>query len=576
MPKVRSRKLGAAGSLSNWPVVDGLEWWKPAFPDPTFVHQAADFLPSLPAYATAGAEQYRLEEGPRFFVTLTPGKVKVWTRDEADRDRSENRQLDDMARTDAMASWLVEDEDVPEATVRGTISEWSRKSQARMRECFHDLDYTPWADPSRPIGTMTLTYPGCWLVVAPDSATTTRHSEALRKRFRRAFGYDLLAIWKREYQDRHPDLWCTCEVCDGRDDGRAPHFHIAFQRPEYFASGERVNFNEWLSETWADIVDHPDPEQKERHRRAGTNVTIDETTLRMTDPRRIADYFAKHSGGTFGDKAYQHRVPAAWDNRPGRFWGVWGLKKVTATRQVDTQVGEDAGRLVRRYSRAQGVTQRVRRMRGKLGAQAISKYPEVIGLAGKELLAARGQLVVQGQLTPDGTGVLETPRDAKYRFVRRRAIRCRNGRGWMAVNSGPDFGVYLGLALMQAVEHRQADANRHELQRAGQWSTPAARAARLKPGPRRDALLAKLRAREPGGDVLLDESMFSHRERSAARRKPVEHATCRVCGGRLAAELAHLGQHLVIPGGSCGEDVPLPLPPSPQSRPDAFTVLTAE
>lgn len=603
----KTQVVRGVSELKNWPVQEDLHWWKPAFPDPTFVHQAADFVPSLPAYAEAGPA-FELEEGPRFYVSVSPGKVKIFTRDEADRDRSLNGQLDDMARTDAMASWLIEGEEVPEATVRGTISEWSRKSQNRMREMLCDLDYTTWADPTRPLATMTLTYPRCWLTVAPDSAATTKHSEALRKRFKRAFGIDLLAIWKREFQDRPPWQRCTCETCDGRDDGRAPHFHILFQRPERFAltryvpvvdvdgrpvlnekgrpitrkevlpeAGEPVNFNQWLSETWADVVDHPDPEQRELHRRAGTNVKLDEEVLNMTDPRRLADYFLKHSGGAFGDKAYQHRVPEAWDQRPGRFWGVWGLRKVIATRRVDKQVGEDAGRIVRRYSRSLGVTQRVRKMRGKLGAVAVSKYPEVIGLAGKELLAARGLVSGGGGLLGgDDARVLEKPRKAKTRFTRRRAIRCRNGRGWISLNSAPDFAVQLGLALMAGIEDRFTQANRHELERAGRWSTPSARAARLTPGPRRDALLAKLRARENRGDVVLDESMFDHRERTAARRPRPSTATCSVCGGRLAPELAHLGHHLVIDGGSCAEDVELPLAPSPRSRPVAFTVLTED
>ena len=58
-----------------------------------------------------------------------------------------------------------------------------------------------------------------------------------------------------------------------------------------------VDFRRWLSITWADIVAHPDPEQRRKHRAAGTGVDYAEG-IRLTDPRRMAVYFAKY--GTAG------------------------------------------------------------------------------------------------------------------------------------------------------------------------------------------------------------------------------------------------------------------------------------
>ena len=66
-----------------------------------------------------------------------------------------------------------------------------------------------------------------------------------------------------------------------------------------------VDFHTWLSITWADIVAHPDPEQRRHHRVAGTGVHYAEG-VKLTNPRRMAAYFAKY--GTGGRKDSQHRV----------------------------------------------------------------------------------------------------------------------------------------------------------------------------------------------------------------------------------------------------------------------------
>ena len=107
-------------------------------------------------------------------------------------------------------------------------------------------------------------------------------------------------MWKLEFQDRG-----------------APHFHVSTTPPMGFTTltdpdtGQRrdVDFKVWLSVTWAEIVAHPDPEQHRRHRAAGTGVDYAEG-IKLTDPRRMAIYFAKY--GTGGRKDYQHRVPREW------------------------------------------------------------------------------------------------------------------------------------------------------------------------------------------------------------------------------------------------------------------------
>jgi hypothetical protein len=60
--------------------------------------------------------------------------------------------------------------------------------------------------------------------------------------------------------------------------------------------------------------------------------------LKACDPKRLAVYFTKHSSPNLhGDKEYQHIVPELWQqpgHGPGRFWGVYGLKKALAVVEI--------------------------------------------------------------------------------------------------------------------------------------------------------------------------------------------------------------------------------------------------
>ena len=57
-----------------------------------------------------------------------------------------------------------------------------------------------------------------------------------------------------------------------------------------------VDFRRWLSITWAEIVAHPDPEERRKHLLAGTGVDYAQG-VKLTDPRRMAIYFAKYGAG---------------------------------------------------------------------------------------------------------------------------------------------------------------------------------------------------------------------------------------------------------------------------------------
>ncbi|WP_410666432.1 hypothetical protein [Amycolatopsis sp. lyj-84] len=452
-----------------------------------------------------------LTEGPQWYVSMSPGRVRVWTRDEARADRTDNRARDMRAKAaDALATFAEVDDDgvlialeEPERIPTREVTSWSAKSRSNMIGSYADLDFTPmFTDIDRIAAMLTFTYPRCWGVVAPNGKTVKRHMKAWRKRFERTFG-KIQCIWKLEFQQRHQWVyrdgervynWCTCETCAKDEDGRAPHIHMfttiptwryvhdargklvpvvdAVGKPvfgEYLT--ERVtmeDFKTWLSTSWAAVVDHPDPVEYAAHVGAGTRVDTTEGG-RAADPRRLVTYFAKHGGASA--KEYQHIVPVRWHapgEGPGRFWGYWGLEKAVVTVPVEPAVGAEAGRILRRHSRAQGVTRLTSRRRYK-GGRVDSAYGEVIGLAGKLLVEAHQEY---------------------RRPCRTRAVRAVNGRGWTVVNDGSMFAGHLGRALTAAIKHREEQLVLELDPRA-----PLARAWRLPAGPRRDALLAKLQTR---------------------------------------------------------------------------------
>ncbi len=384
--------------------------WQPSFPSAELVQHAADLIPHI----TAGAagELGLLTEGPRWEIVVSPGVFRVRTRDYARAERTHERAVERHRKhIDVAATW---EGDMPDPLpTRGTIMAWTRKSRARLVERLSDLDYTrlygrfhicadcreeydehldrcPRCRSGHRItedrrgrlpAMLTLTYPGDWLTVAPDVASVTQHFQAFCKRYARAWGEPLRGPWKKEFQGRG-----------------APHFHLSTTPPMGTTTvpdpvtGQpiRVDFKRWLSITWADIVAHPDPEQRRRHLLAGTGVDYAQG-IKLTDPRRMAVYFAKYGAAATG-KEYQHQVPREWlttvlvcvdcgagydedrDECPdcgcpdadvteegsvGRFWGYRGLHRELAIRQVTPEVGIAAGRIARRWYRAKGLTRTI-------------------------------------------------------------------------------------------------------------------------------------------------------------------------------------------------------------------------
>jgi hypothetical protein len=96
----------------DW-TVDGL--WKPAFPGPELLGAAADLLPSI---QDASGRSATLSEGPRWEVVVSPGVIRVRTRDYTRAERaSERRPLSpvprpasrDGVRTQAQQGWCFSD-----------------------------------------------------------------------------------------------------------------------------------------------------------------------------------------------------------------------------------------------------------------------------------------------------------------------------------------------------------------------------------------------------------------------------------------------------------------------------------
>ncbi|MCV7377659.1 hypothetical protein BST11_03285 [Mycobacterium alsense] len=400
------------------------------FPSPEMVTAAAAlFEPAAPWAIGPGRRSTESESG-RFRITVGPGVVQLgWTNPVRAAKTGERavghhqRDVDDVklhVRNELAQTAGDGDQAVVSSTRRsptendqrgsgGVITEWSRKSRSAMCRTFAELDYSPLVESGRVPAMVTLTYPGDWEAVAPDGASVKRHMVLWRKRFQREYGEPARYIWKLEFQRRG-----------------APHIHV-WMAPPISPGRSGRSFAQWLSETWTQVVDHPDPEQKSRHRLAGTAIDV-RNGLKACDPKRLAIYFTKHSSPNLhGDKEYQHIVPELWQQPgrgPGRFWGVYGLKKAIAVVEIAQDAYLAARRIMRRWSRSQAT----------YGDWA-SRFPTAVVPRTATRLVGR----VNGN-----TGVV------KHRRVRRRRTLCHQGGlagGYALVNDGPGFAAQLARAI---------------------------------------------------------------------------------------------------------------------------------
>nr|WP_074355099.1 hypothetical protein [Mycobacteroides abscessus] len=402
------------------------------FPSPEMVAEAAAMFDRAVPWAS-GRDRLGIEpESGRFRITVGPGVIRLgWTnpvrKEKASLRAAERHELDvadwqhrvkdlltKASQLDAQAVVTVSQRSltdiIPGRTGR-VITAWSRKSRSSMCRTFAELDYTPLVESGRIPAMVTFTYPGDWETVAPDGASVKRHMVLWRKRFHREYGEPPRYIWKLEFQRRG-----------------APHIHL-WTAPPLSPGKTGLPFATWLSEIWADIVDHPDTEQKMRHRLAGTAIDI-LSGLRACDPKRLAIYFTKHSSpNTLGAKEYQHIVPESWrkpGKGPGRFWGVYGLHKATAVTEITQDSYLAARRFIRRWSRNQASY-----------TNPASRFPTTV------VPRTTHRIVQRVDCT---TGVVT------HRRVRRRRQICGQGGlngGYALINSGPIFATQLARAVRQ-------------------------------------------------------------------------------------------------------------------------------
>jgi hypothetical protein len=368
----------------------------------------------------AGQVDREQVEGPVWRLTVSPGSVSLRSQDPVRRDRSLERIAAGAIRAAReRAAVMAAGHDVPEAEGRSrAVTSWSAKSRARMVETIAQLDIAAVLTAGREAAVITLTYPGDWLAVAPDSEVCRRQVDTFRKRYCRRWGVPLVGIWKREFQSRG-----------------APHYHIWTVVPEGVRRGE---YRRWIGDTWAAVVGSESCRRSaaifdggsiiccERHRHQVAGTAVDWSTGRKSsDPYALGVYFSKH--GSFSAKDYQNVAPAEWvdTGSVGRFWGYWGLRKATAGVIVHPEAARVAARVLRRHSRANSY----------VAAVPAWKYRTVVDLDTGEV-------------------------SAKWRkgVRRKRVYRMRHGAGYVVHRHAVDLAAQLGRYLDQAggAERRRA------------------------------------------------------------------------------------------------------------------------
>lgn len=408
-------QVGGGPTATDGPVAEA---FGPSFPGQADVASAASRFRS--PEAVVGVDRRDIEyEGGQFHLTIGPGMNQLsWTRPvlvEKSLERAASRgrrvTVNDIERElrDALNGFHESDRRSP--GMRGVITSWSRKSRANMCRKLAEYDYNQMFAGGRTPAMITFTYPDDWLTVAPSGTAVKRHLRLWAKRFRTEWNETPRYIWKLEFQMRG-----------------APHLHLGMAFPAGIGKSG-LPFRQWCSGAWADVVAHPDPEQRARHLNAGTAVDII-AGVKGRDPKRLAIYFTKHAApNSTSSKEYQHIVPEAWlqpGKGPGRFWGVAGLQRATVKVEIGRADYINARRIVRRWSRAQAAY-----------ADPTSRFPTAVNPRTAKVCVSRAD---------SKTGL-----DTLRRVSRRRQLCTQGGLagGFALANNGPEFASQLARALSQ-------------------------------------------------------------------------------------------------------------------------------
>ena len=381
--------------------------------------------------AALGTWAWDGHEGPIPQVEVYPGVIRLTAPNLARRESALNRRLDRPA---------IPSEGEPEDGRRGEIRGWSRKSRARMVSTLAELDWAPLLSAGAGLPAMvTLTYPGDWEAVAGDGEQVKRHFQTFLKRFERAWGEQIVGVWKLEFQRRgaaHFHILMCPPTGRAGAQRQAEHAEkiAAYEtglrqaRPRWRpAVGDGKIFRDWLSAVWADIVAHPDTEQRKRHELAGTAVDYAEGD-RVRDPKRAAVYFGKH--GAYSDKEYQNVVPKLWQESgrgPGRFWGVRGLKRVRGVAMVSAGELQFLGRQLR-----------------KLGTRTRAWSPERGHYVRPAMRTVWRERRARSWRSPAGVTILRWRK--RRTSVRVRRMTGPNGAGFLLVNDGVEVARQLARA----------------------------------------------------------------------------------------------------------------------------------
>lgn len=402
------------------------------------------------AAAKLGPFAWDGREGPVPTLEIAPGLVRLTAPDLNCRERAGERALERQKRRVDMMAAGVWTETEPTRIVRG----WSKKSRARMVATMAELDLAPILLSFLQPAMVTLTYPGAWEDCAPNGSVVKEHLQKFFKRFERAWSAKWAGIWKLEFQRRG-----------------APHFHLLMPIPEGVAGagreaeyaakmaqweangkkeskprrkhaiGDGMKFRQWLSVTWADIVNVQDEKERKNHILAGTAVDFEEGD-RARDPKRAAVYFGKH--GSFAAKDYQHDVPALWKESNlsvGRFWGYRGLRKVKGAVTLDFDTMIFLGRVLRRYG-----------TRTRVWSEKERKH--IVRPVLRTVYRPRGPR----KFVVDSAGNCEEFHKKRKTTVRARRMTGPNGTGFLLVNSGVEIASHLQRAVELCIKERKTTA----------------------------------------------------------------------------------------------------------------------